>query len=255
VRLLDYLHVPSRFLGTDTELNPVTMSTATVGLRPPFNRVSNYRDPGKVNINTIYNEAVWDAILDGHAGPLWAQLVESRRGWAGAGILPINTAYPTVFANPFRSADAHLMVPLGSMEQANPVNATLMRAVGFNAGAGTAPLFPPPASGVYNNPLRNPYFCYDGVQRMGNLVTTHSNVYAVWITVGYFEVSFNVSSLTLPAPAPVKPFALSREVGSDMGSAKRNRAFYIIDRSIPVAFEPGQNHNVDNAVLLRRFIE
>ena len=35
----------------------------------------------------------------------------------------------------------------------------------------------------------------------------------------------------------------------------RHRAFYMIDRSIPVAFEPGENHNVDRAILLRRFIE
>jgi hypothetical protein len=29
----------------------------------------------------------------------------------------------------------------------------------------------------------------------------------------------------------------------------------MIDRSIPVAFEPGQNHNVDRAILVRRRIE
>jgi hypothetical protein len=29
----------------------------------------------------------------------------------------------------------------------------------------------------------------------------------------------------------------------------------MVDRSIPVAFEPGENHNVDRAILLRRFIE
>ncbi len=42
---------------------------------------------------------------------------------------------------------------------------------------------------------------------------------------------------------------------ADTGSIERHRGFYIIDRSVPVAFEPGQNHNVDNAILLRRFIE
>ncbi len=48
---------------------------------------------------------------------------------------------------------------------------------------------------------------------------------------------------------------LGQEVGIDTGTVKRHRAFYIIDRTIPVAFEPGQNHNVDKCVLLRRFIE
>ena len=50
-------------------------------------------------------------------------------------------------------------------------------------------------------------------------------------------------------------FQLGGEVGEDSGTVQRHRAFYMIDRSIPVAFEPGENHNVDRAVVLRRFIE
>ena len=34
-----------------------------------------------------------------------------------------------------------------------------------------------------------------------------------------------------------------------------NRAFAIFDRTIPVAFERGKNHNVDKAILVKRFIE
>ena len=45
------------------------------------------------------------------------------------------------------------------------------------------------------------------------------------------------------------------ELGSDTGEIERHRAFYIIDRSIPVGFERGFNHNVDRAILLKRFIE
>ena len=44
-------------------------------------------------------------------------------------------------------------------------------------------------------------------------------------------------------------------LGSLTGEIERHRAFYLIDRSIPVAFEPGENHNVDRAILIRRFIE
>jgi hypothetical protein len=36
---------------------------------------------------------------------------------------------------------------------------------------------------------------------------------------------------------------------------KRNRGFYIFDRSIPVAYERGKDHNVRDAVLLRRIIQ
>jgi hypothetical protein len=48
---------------------------------------------------------------------------------------------------------------------------------------------------------------------------------------------------------------LGQELGLDTGEVQRHRAYYVIDRSIPVAFQPGENHNVDQCVLLRRFIE
>ena len=100
--------------------------------------------------------------------------------------------------------------------------------------------------GPYNDPTRNAYFKYDGVQRLGNLVTTHSNVFAVWITVGFFEVT--------DANGDGTP-DLGQELGSGTGQVKRHRGFYMIDRSIPVAFEPGLDHNVDKCIILRRFIE
>jgi hypothetical protein len=113
----------------------------------------------------------------------------------------------------------------------------------------------------YQNQKRNSYFRYHGVGRLSNMVSNTSNVYAVWITVGYFEVEPNVPD---DAPVGTPPivdqahpdgFRLGKELGTETGNVKRHRGFYIIDRSVPVAFEPGKNHNVDNAVLLRRFIE
>ena len=105
------------------------------------------------------------------------------------------------------------------------------------------------------------------MERLGNLVTTRSNVYAVWITVGYFEVT--------PAPSlgslkhadgtqwtsaeyqAVYPdgYQLGRELGMDTGEIERHRAFYIFDRTIPVGFQRGQDLNVEKAILVNRFIE
>ena len=94
--------------------------------------------------------------------------------------------------------------------------------------------------------------------KLSNTITTRSNVYAVWITMGYFEVS---NARIIP-PATTINFnvypdglQLGAELGSDSGNVKRHRAFYIFDRSIPVGFEPGKDHNIENGVLLRRFIE
>jgi hypothetical protein len=36
---------------------------------------------------------------------------------------------------------------------------------------------------------------------------------------------------------------------------QRNRGFFIIDRSIPVAYEQGKNHNVRDTIRLRRIIQ
>jgi hypothetical protein len=85
-------------------------------------------------------------------------------------------------------------------------------------------------------------------------------VYAVWITVGYFEVEPIPNARTAAGQAAqlaVHPdgFRLGKELGSDAGTVQRHRAFYVIDRTQPVAFEPGENHNVDRAVVLRRYIE
>jgi hypothetical protein len=89
------------------------------------------------------------------------------------------------------------------------------------------------------------------------LVTTHSNVFAVWITVGYFEVVPWPSPDGPPIPDGAHPdgYQLGQELYIDTGDVHRHRAFYIIDRSVPVGYERGQNHNVDHAVIVRRFIE
>jgi hypothetical protein len=120
---------------------------------------------------------------------------------------------------------------------------------------------------AYDNTDRNPYFRYQGLSRLSNLVTTRSNVYAVWITVGYFEVEPAAQMLANLKP-PLTPaqiqarlvnypdgYALGRELGIDTGENQRHRAFYIIDRTIPVGFQRGKDLNAENAIIINRFIE
>jgi hypothetical protein len=255
-RLFEFTGVSSRFVGTETWLNPSVFASGygTDYLHPPFNRISRFRDPGKININTVFDDRIWDAIRGKNGTSLGAtfdEWIDSRRGYgaAGSGIVTANASFPTLFANPLRSTDSGQLAPVDSMERVG-VECGLLRSGMIGASSSPYdirstdddPMFGDDSGGTHIDPDRNPYFRYQSLMRMGNLVTTQSNVYATWITVGFFEVN--------PATA-----TLGREYGVETGNVKRHRGFYVVDRSIPVAFEPGQNHNIQQAIRLRRIIE
>ncbi|MBI85916.1 MAG: hypothetical protein CMJ81_22190 [Planctomycetaceae bacterium] len=261
-RVFELTHVPSRFLGTSMQLNPVVFqagNAATEKYQAPFNQLSYFRDPGRININTIYSEKVWNAVTNGFAGPDYKQLAESRRGYPQSGDPVVGfSGFPTLFRNPFRAFGSAQLVPkieniIGETLPSGmlpggllpgthrEIAATLLRPAGVFADRGRL-LFQNSSAAADSHYSRHSYFRYQFLQRLGNLVTTRSNVYAIWITVGYFEVD----------PQTGEP---GLERGLEGGEVNRHRAFYIVDRTIPVAFEPGKNHNVDRAVLLRRFIE
>jgi hypothetical protein len=308
-------------------LNPVyTLASSPMGtyLRPPLNKVSEYRDPGRVNINTVQDAAVWQGVLNGSFYPQLAPLsgVATMPNIAatvatqiptqippspsytpafgvGSGVAgtPVPNTTPSYFTNPFRSYSGAALTnsiygPSGLGSQpypnaisifANPlrdIDVTLLRPAQFGTaavGANTIPaLFDaqPIASNTaalsFNDPVRSPFFRLQNASRMSNLLTTRSNVYAVWITVGNFQVTpwygVNVNAGVVTygtsATGPVvydtahqDGYQLGQELGSDTGQIKRHRAFYIFDRTIPVGFERGVDHNVQNAILLRRYIE
>jgi hypothetical protein len=320
-RLLEYVCVPSRFPCSEIQVNP-NFATGAAGQHSfhiPFNRIPIYREPGRINLNTISSPDVFFGLMNYFPGmanlTFWDKFVRSRRGsngnypatgytvtgtpkndigninsidmvpyLSGAGPPPPPAPLPTYFGMPFRSANAASMLinsslPAGTYAYQQEIDATVLRAdpdnntnsttralfqfdqvslssnssnttlVGANFQDGT---IANTTNGVISTDV-NPYFRYQGIQRLGNLVTTRSNVFAVWITVGYFEA--------LPAGAGYDPkvypdgYQLGQELGSDTGDITRHRAFYIFDRSIPVGFQRGQDINQDKALLLRRYIE
>jgi hypothetical protein len=386
-RLLEFVHVPSRFVQTETLLDPVESSGLGSGpnsaplvqtavplgeaatdprlnLQPPYNKVSNYREPGRVNLNTVSSRRtagelnglpprIWSEVYDGimhrlqggeptssggpggHFGPAWRDVVLSRRGYATSfegkingrpDVLAsgLNPDFPTFFANPFRSPDAGELVPLPQMVQLG-VNASLLRAHPFHMGedlswgdnqnfdsiigshvwlnnfgktttAGEGddpicvrkdsaipnifdegaprsllPLFSESFSEPHVDAERNPNFFFQPLTRLGNLTTTRSGVFAVWITVAYFEVEpapswddpntgpaiqakFG-SDRTLYDQVYPEGYQLGQEVGIETGDTRRHRGFYIVDRTLPVGFKPGEDLNVQNMIRLRRRIE
>lgn len=87
---------------------------------------------------------------------------------------------------------------------------------------------------------RNAFTRYQRAMRLPNLVTDQSNVFAVWVTVGLFEYD------------PINGFG--REYVNASGEEQRERSFYIIDRTVPVGFIPGEDLNTQKTILLRRKI-
>jgi hypothetical protein len=121
----------------------------------------------------------------------------------------------------------------------------------------------------YRNTDRSAFFRYQLYNKLGTIATTRSNVYAIWVTVGYFEVEKVHPSVPLPSQEvtgfssssdlPVQyrfpdGYKIVRELGSDTGEVERHKAFGIFDRTIPVGFLRGENLNADQGFLVRRVL-
>jgi hypothetical protein len=259
-RILDYVGVPSWFEGTEIQVNP-TAASAPISAPgshtffPPYNRISTYREPGRINLNTIYSQDVFNALMNGVSSPKWfdisqpSDFVRNRRGYGISGdILEMDPNFPSQFGSPFRSSGGVFWNPIPSASNLE-INATYMRQ---NSALPKNPLFQYASSQDVDNTDRNPFFHYSDLMRLGNLATTRSNVYSVWITVGYFEVTPWSAGVDA---AHSDGYQLGQELGSDTGEIVRHRAFYMIDRTIPVGFQRGQDLNVEKAIILKKYIE
>jgi hypothetical protein len=225
--------------------------------RAPFNRYSTFLDFGRVNVNTATQANVFRGLVSSSMTPaatrntaalpfqsdfatsLGTPLTAPTTTGAN---LPnknprLNNELPTEFAGAVKPGFAVDKACLPALESPNSLAVSLLRS---DAGASTR-LFSTSKllSGV--TLPHNPYVANSAVSRLVNLTTDQSHVFAVRVTIGYFEYD--------PATG------LGAEYGLDEGKARRHRAFYVIDRSVPVAYQEGQDMNTENCILVRRIIE
>lgn len=256
--ILDWITTGSPFKGTETWFDPAkSQNFSAEGInkfRFPFNSVHGYREPGKININTVSDPRVWDAVMGDWGasgagyGCTFQELVESRRGSAG-NQLDANGSLPTYWGNPFRVASAAGLAPSGLGQPTNNVgllrkhpskpNLALFGVSDYTVGQA--------AGNEYRDASRHRLMAVENIERLSNLVTTRSNVYAIWVTVGYFEVT--------PGGSNPDGYQIGQELGSDTGEIKRHRGFGIYDRSIPVGYERGMNHNVEKGFLIKKILD
>lgn len=231
--LFEVTTVPSRFAGVATTVdedpagqNPLRVSAGNCdpGLDLlPLNQFAAYREPGRVNLNTASDQRVWEAaVLRGPRPAGMSTVSNADLDWSAS-----NLGRPGAPGQPATTALQLLALKGGS-------TSTVMV-------ADTADPGPDPAG--------NPQFQYLTANRLANVATTRSHVFAVWVTVGFFQWDDTAKKYILDANNnPV-------ELGADTGDIRRHRGFYIFDRSIPVAYETGKDHNVRDAILLRRIIQ
>ena len=204
--LFEAVHVPSRFAGLHTTGTSAIVTGTSTGIDATIttiNQLSTFREPGRVNLNTVVADDIWNAVV---AGPLSSAV---RTGTLARYAIP-----STVTPNPGRSLYALLTLHSGT-------SGSVVISDTASASAGLAP----PLTYALN-PQQELYTA----TRLANTVTPRSNVFAIWVST-------------------------RESVDGDPDSVRIHRAFYIVDRSIPVAFEEGKDHNTWDCVRLRRIIE
>ena len=106
--------------------------------------------------------------------------------------------------------------------------------------------------------------------RLSDVTTAKSNVFAVWITVGYFEVKkvndladlkgkypdHNFDHISTDTFNKVYPdgYVLGAEMGLEDGTVQRQRAFYLIDRSEYTGDEFKRGDKVEDVVIQKTLL-
>jgi hypothetical protein len=96
---------------------------------------------------------------------------------------------------------------------------------------------------------QHPYYRTEILQKVMNLTTVRTHQFAVWITVGFFEV------LNTGTPYLGHADQLGAELGVQAGKNIRYRSFFILDRTKAVGFNPSSPIDFRDVVTYRRRIE
>jgi len=270
--------VPANYYGTG-----VPILVRGTGLLPPNNTLPSFVTAGKINLNTMGEDSAGNApalkAIENNflppgsrtnaVDPIQTQFMDSRRGFAlptswtssfftaapsyTAAFPPSDANYPTQFAGAYRPASSANLVPhvedsvaRQKMRGKFNVETTLARSLALAPNSiYTNPVTPADVN-TYNNaaPMfsttteANAFGYHQRNMRLPNLISNQSNLFAVWITVSLYEYD------------PIQGFG--NEYVDERGEPKMERMFYIIDRTIPVGFKPGENLNTDRTILYQR---
>jgi hypothetical protein len=119
-----------------------------------------------------------------------------------------------------------------------------------------SPAFNHLGSGVGNVPTaptddrrQHPSYRTEMLQKVMNLTTVRTHQFAVWITIGFFEV------VNPGTPELGIPDVLGQELGLAAGKSVRYRSFFVLDRTKATGFNPYYPGDFRTCVTYRRRIE
>ncbi len=101
----------------------------------------------------------------------------------------------------------------------------------------------------------HPYWRSEQMQRLMNLTTPRTHQYAVWLTIGFFEVK-RQGDLGMLAYNPTLAFdIMGPEIGAANGKSQRYRGFYLVDRLQLTGFNPSSPTGFKQALVYRQRIQ
>jgi hypothetical protein len=197
------------------------------GIDPGLDAPPGLRYPGKININTIWDPEIFAALCDGQpagnnnpsffsdadVAAIYKQMIAQRTP----------NGVPGLTDRPFWGLASGLSVPDRQNPRGRSIEDTLLRS--FNGAGGAQRLFQPTIPAV-TNAGSHPYAQYQLLTKIYNQLTTRSNVFAVWVTVGFFQVMDDTT----------RPVKLGPEIGRVENQHIRHRLFAIVDRSVLTSF-------------------
>jgi hypothetical protein len=246
-RIFELIHTNDRASGVG---NPnATINTANPSLHG-LDPVPGSRYPGKININTIWDPEVFAALCDaqpagannpsffadadiinpnnpGDQATVWGRMIAQRTPTIVNGV-----RVPGPTDRPFWG----LATGLSVVDQQNPKGRSIEDTLLRSFGGGVQRLFQPTIPAA-NTAGSHPYAQYQLLTKIYNNLTTRSNVFAVWVTVGFFQVMDDTT----------RPVKLGPEIGRSENRNIRHRLFAIVDRSNLASFTgPSTRFNPHN---------
>ncbi len=166
------------------------------------------------------------------------------------GVLPPTTINAAPYTAPYLTLN-----PSGTPLNLSYANGNMQNTTVQPPNVGT-PYLGGQTAGANTDDRQHPYWRTEMLQKAMNLTTVRTHQYAVWITVGMFEVRRQGDIAMLAQGQPQLAFdILGPEVGALNGEAVRYRAFFIVDRLQLHGFNGSDVGGFRNAVVYRRMIE